>query len=84
MLPGAGSASEARFSDGACLGARARGAGLGRALLEQLFEELRVREVPGVHMGVEDRNTNAVGFYEHLGFRTLEHDIARNAGERMP
>lgn len=50
---------------------RARGAGLGRALLEQLLEELRAREVPGVHMGVAGRNTNAVGFYEHLGFRTL-------------
>ncbi len=50
---------------------RTRGSGLGRTLLEQLFSELRERAVPGVHMGVDKRNTNAIGFYEHLGFRTL-------------
>jgi ribosomal protein S18 acetylase RimI-like enzyme len=32
------------------------------------------REVPGVHFGVDARNANAVGFYEHLGFRTLRHE----------
>ena len=53
---------------------RTRGAGLGRTLMERLFDELRSRGVPGVHMGVNRRNTNAIGFYEHLGFRTLEED----------
>lgn len=51
---------------------RTRGSGLGRTLLEQLFDELRGRGVPGLHMGVSKANTNAIGFYEHLGFRTLE------------
>lgn len=50
---------------------RTRGSGLGRVLLERLFDELRSRGIPGVHMGVDKRNTNAIGFYEHLGFRTL-------------
>jgi ribosomal protein S18 acetylase RimI-like enzyme len=53
--------------------ARTRGVGLGRSLIERLLGELRERGVPGVHMGVDGRNTDAIGFYEHLGFRTLEH-----------
>jgi len=27
--------------------------------------------VVGVHMGVDGRNANAIGFYEHLGFEAL-------------
>lgn len=50
---------------------RTRGSGLGRTLLERLFEELRSRSIPGVHMGVDERNTNAISFYEHLGFEAL-------------
>jgi len=50
---------------------RTRGSGVGRTLIERLISELRERDVPGVHMGVDGRNTNAVGFYEHLGFATL-------------
>ena len=52
--------------------ARTRGSGLGRTLMERLFDELRARGVPGVHMGVDKRNTNAIGFYEHLGFEVTE------------
>jgi ribosomal protein S18 acetylase RimI-like enzyme len=51
---------------------RTRGSGMGRRLIERLLSELRERGVPGLHMGVDGRNTNAIGFYEHLGFRTLE------------
>lgn len=50
---------------------RARGTGLGRALIERLLTELRSREVIGVHLGVFAQNTNAIGFYEHLGFREV-------------
>ena len=52
---------------------RTRGSGLGRRLLEQLFADLRTRAIPGVHMGVDERNANAISFYEHLGFETLGH-----------
>ena len=51
--------------------ARARGTGLGRTLIERLLGELRGRGVAGVHLGVDPANTNAIGFYEHLGFQVL-------------
>ena len=53
---------------------RARGGGLGRTLIERLLSELRERGVPGVHFGVDARNTNAIGFYGHLGFRALRRE----------
>lgn len=51
--------------------ARARGRGLGRLLIERLLDELRGRGVPGVHLGADPANDNAVRFYEHLGFSVL-------------
>jgi len=53
---------------------RARGTGLGRALIERLLSELRDREVAGVHLGVDAGNANAIGFYEHLGFREVDRE----------
>jgi ribosomal protein S18 acetylase RimI-like enzyme len=50
---------------------RARGACLGRALIERLLSDLRGRGVVGVHLGVDADNSNAIGFYEHLGFREV-------------
>jgi ribosomal protein S18 acetylase RimI-like enzyme len=55
---------------------RARGLGLGRALIDRLIDDLRGRGVPGVHLGVDIENTNGIGFYEHLGFR----EVAREPG----
>jgi ribosomal protein S18 acetylase RimI-like enzyme len=51
---------------------RAQGTGLGRLLIERLLGELRERAVPGVHLGVDVTNANAIGFYRHLGFRELD------------
>jgi ribosomal protein S18 acetylase RimI-like enzyme len=51
---------------------RARGSGLGRILIDRLLTELRGRGVAGVHLGVDAANTNAIGFYAHLGFARLE------------
>jgi ribosomal protein S18 acetylase RimI-like enzyme len=51
---------------------RARGTGLGRALVERLLAELRARHVIGVHLGVAAENANAIGFYAHLGFREVD------------
>ncbi len=51
--------------------AEGRGGGSGRRLLETLFAALRDRGVHGVHLSVAPHNTNAIGFYEHLGFRHL-------------
>ena len=51
---------------------RARGSGLGRALVERLLDDLRGRHVSGVHLDVADDNSNAIGFYEHLGFSAVD------------
>lgn len=48
---------------------RARGRGLGRALVERLLSDLGGRGVGGVHLKVDRSNAPAIGFYEHLGFR---------------
>lgn len=45
-----------------------QGGGWGRRLLESLFDALRDRGVPGVHLGVSEQNPRAMSFYEHLGF----------------
>jgi ribosomal protein S18 acetylase RimI-like enzyme len=50
----------------------AQGGGHGRRLLETVFAELAAAGVPGVHLGVARTNTGAIGFYRHLGLRTLE------------
>jgi ribosomal protein S18 acetylase RimI-like enzyme len=55
---------------------RVRGLGLGRQLIDRLLAELRAREVRGVHLAVDPTNANAIGFYEHLGFR----EVARVPG----
>ena len=51
---------------------RARGMGLGRDLVERLLSDLRARRVVGVHLGVAADNANAIGFYQHLGFRKVD------------
>lgn len=53
---------------------RLQGTGAGRALMEWLFERLRARGVPGIHLGVVGWNTHAIGFYEHMGFSTHSQD----------
>lgn len=46
----------------------AQGRGLGRVLMERLFETLRAAGSPGVHLGVGRSNDRAIGFYQRLGF----------------
>lgn len=53
-----------------------RGLGLGRRLIDRLLDDLRARDVSGVHLGVDAANVNGIGFYEHLGFR----EVAREPG----
>ncbi len=52
----------------------AQGRGLGRRLMQHLFDQLRAAGSPGVHLGVDPRNEHAIGFYEHLGMRRHTHD----------
>ncbi|MPV38850.1 GNAT family N-acetyltransferase [Georgenia subflava] len=50
----------------------AQGNGHGRALLETFFDAVGARGAAGVHLGVGSQNVAAIGFYEHLGLRTVE------------
>ncbi|MFF3064892.1 GNAT family N-acetyltransferase [Oerskovia sp. NPDC057915] len=52
----------------------AQGGGNGRRLLEVFFDTLRERGVQGVHLGVSETNTSAIGFYEHLGLERVPTD----------
>nr|WP_314845976.1 GNAT family N-acetyltransferase [uncultured Microbacterium sp.] len=54
-----------------------QGQGLGRALIETLFDELRRRGVPGLHLGLDPKNTGAAAFYERLGMIPL---VEENGG----
>src|SRR5262245_55159255 len=45
----------------------ARGAGLGRALVERWFERLTAAGSPGCHLGVIAENRRAVGFFNAVG-----------------
>lgn len=49
----------------------ARGGGHGAALLGDFLDGLRAGGSPGVHLGVDPRNTRAAAFYRRLGFRPL-------------
>lgn len=49
----------------------AQGLGAGRRLMETLFEKLRDEGAPGITLGVDPNNEQAVGFYKHLGFNTV-------------
>lgn len=60
-----------------------QGRGVGRALLDRLFDELRARGVPGVHLGVDPRNNRAIAFYEHLGFIHLDDGDDVVMGKRL-
>jgi ribosomal protein S18 acetylase RimI-like enzyme len=50
---------------------RTQGRGIGRILMQRLLDALRDAGSPGVHLGVGSGNTNAIGFYRHLGFTVL-------------
>ncbi|PZR51982.1 GNAT family N-acetyltransferase [Xylanimonas oleitrophica] len=45
--------------------------GWGRRLVDALCDVLAERDVPGVHLGYDPRNTGARAFYERLGFHEL-------------
>lgn len=57
----------------------AQGRGFGKSLIEVLTAALRSESVPGVALGVDARNENAIGFYKHLGFKVLQEQ--KTAGE---
>ncbi|WP_166346593.1 GNAT family N-acetyltransferase [Phytoactinopolyspora limicola] len=50
---------------------RTQGRGFGRILMRRLLAALHDVGATGVHLGVGATNTNAIGFYRHLGFTVL-------------
>lgn len=46
----------------------AQGRGLGRRLLQRLFDQLAAAGSTGVHLGVSRANVRAIGFYRAMGF----------------
>lgn len=52
-----------------------RGRGIGRSVFRELEREFSdVADV--IELGVQEENTNAIGFYCHLGFHIVERDTA--------
>jgi ribosomal protein S18 acetylase RimI-like enzyme len=45
--------------------------GWGRKLIERFIANLRTHGVTGVHLGVGAKNTNAIAFYERVGFTCM-------------
>lgn len=45
--------------------------GWGRKMMALFWDKLRSLGVPAVHLGVSRANTNAVGFYQHIGYHTV-------------
>jgi ribosomal protein S18 acetylase RimI-like enzyme len=53
---------------------RMQNRGRGRQMIEAVVAELQQAGASGVHLGVAAQNVRAIGFYEHLGFTTLDQD----------
>lgn len=51
-----------------------QGRGYGRKMMDRLRAQLREAGSPGLHLGVDPRNTGAVGFYRALGLSTVIED----------
>lgn len=49
-----------------------QGKGVGRLLMMNLFAAFRKLDVPGVHLYVGNSNTEAIGFYERIGFECID------------
>ncbi|WP_336646423.1 GNAT family N-acetyltransferase [Microbacterium sp. USHLN186] len=49
-----------------------QGQGLGRALIETLFAELRYRGVRGLHLGMNPANAAAGAFYARMGLHRID------------
>jgi GNAT superfamily N-acetyltransferase len=60
---------------------RAQGRGVGRRLLETLFDALA--GVAGIHLGVAPENERAAAFYAHLGFVPIGPPLAPGAGRLL-
>lgn len=51
-----------------------QGKGLGKTLVNTVVDELKKRNIKGIHLGVDIHNKGAIGFYKHIGFKSLFED----------
>ena len=51
-----------------------QGKGIGRSLIISVLAELGKSGIPGVHLGVNARNTGAIEFYKKMGFKILSEE----------
>jgi ribosomal protein S18 acetylase RimI-like enzyme len=59
-----------------------QGKGMGRVLIDNLFNELVKKKVSGLHLGVGSANIGAISFYKKLGFSVLkEHEWGFTMGK---
>jgi GNAT superfamily N-acetyltransferase len=64
---------------------RLQGTGVGARLMATMHETCRARGAGGLHLGVSQRNTRALGFYRHLGYEVLHEDpITATLGLLLP
>lgn len=61
------------------INAKARGKGYGRKLLNYGMQKLNIDE-----LAVNEQNPQAVGFYEHLGFKVVERSATDDQGNPYP
>jgi ribosomal protein S18 acetylase RimI-like enzyme len=66
----------------------ARGRGVGHQLVSRWLDSLRTRNVPGCHLQTFAENTNALAFFEAMGFRrhgepAIVQGLRSPAGERL-
>ena len=45
---------------------------MGGKLMKTFLNNLKELGVPAVHLGVSSENTNAIGYYRHLGFHEIQ------------
>jgi len=50
---------------------RLQGRGFGRAMMTAVFDRVRTAGATAIHLGCSPENTNAIAFYQRLGFEDL-------------
>ncbi len=52
-----------------------QGKGMGKSLMQTFIKAAKRRGAEGIHLGVDGRNSRAIGFYGKMGFSVLETQV---------
>ena len=66
------------YVDDLCVDEAARGQGIGRALMDAVWDLARAREIEKIELNVWECNQDALKFYESLGYRTQRRELELN------